>query len=178
MAIIIADVLGGSLDVILVRKLGHPGQPELAIGAIDEGGNTFFSAWAAEVSASYIESEKQQQLALLQKRRTQYTPIREAINPCGRLVIVVDDGTATGSTMIAALRSVRGRQPKKLIAAVAVASPEAAKLLLSECDALVCLETPADFSAVGQFFNDFSQVSDEEVIELLTSRQEKISVFA
>ena len=178
MARMIADALTGSLDVVLVRKLGHPEQPELAIGAIDEGGSTFFSAWAAEVSASYIESEKQQQLALLQKRRTQYTPIREAINPCGRLVIVVDDGTATGSTMIAALRSVRGRQPKKLIAAVAVASPEAAKLLLSECDALVCLETPADFSAVGQFFNDFSQVSDEEVIELLTSRQEKISVFA
>jgi predicted phosphoribosyltransferase len=178
MARIIADELGGSLDVILVRKLGHPGQPELAIGAIDEGGSTFFSAWAAEVSASYIESEKQRQLALLQKRRTQYTPLREAIDPCGRLVIVVDDGTATGSTMIAALRSVRARQPKKLIAAVAVASPEAGKLLLSECDALVCLETPADFSAVGQFFNDFSQVSDEEVVELLSARQEKISAFA
>jgi len=178
MARIIADELGGCLDVILVRKLGHPGQPELAIGAIDEGGSTFFSAWAAEVSASYIESEKQRQLALLQKRRKQYTPLREAIDPCGRLVIVVDDGTATGSTMIAALRSVRARQPKKLIAAVAVASPEAAKLLLSECDVLVCLETPADFSAVGQFFNDFSQVSDEEVMELLSARQEKISAFA
>lgn len=178
MARIIADKLGASLDVILVRKLGHPEQPELAIGAIDEGGSTFFSPWAVEVSASYIESEKQRQLALLQKRRRQYTPLREAVDPCGRLVMVVDDGTATGSTMMAALRSVRARQPKKLIAAVAVASREAAKLLPSECDALVCLEIPADFSAVGQFFNDFSQVSDEEVMELLSTRPEKISVLA
>jgi len=178
MARMIADALTGSLDVVLVRKLGHPEQPELAIGAIDERGNTFFSAWAAEVSPTYIESEKQRQLAVLQTRRAQYTPMHDAIDPCGRLVVVVDDGIATGATMIAALRSVQVRQPKKLIAAVAVASMEAAKLLRSECDALVCLETPADFSAVGQFFNDFSQVSDQEVMDLLSARQEKASACA
>lgn len=178
MARTIADALAGSLDVVLVRKLRHPEQPELAIGAIDERGNTFFSAWAAEVSASYIESEEQHQLAVLQTRRAQYTPMHEAIDPCGRLVVVVDDGTATGATMIAALRSVRVRQPKKLVAAVAVASSEAAKLLRSECDDLVCLEIPADFSAVGQFFEDFSQVSDQEVMDLLSARQEKISACA
>jgi predicted phosphoribosyltransferase len=172
---IIADGVNGTLDVVLVRKLGHSEQPELAIGAIDEAGNTFFSTWAAEVSASYIESEKQFQLGVLQKRRAQYTPMHDAIDPCGRLVIVIDDGTATGSTMIAALRSVRARQPRKLVAAVAVASLQARKLLENECDDLVCLETPTEFSAVGQFFNDFSQVTDQQVMELLSAPQEKIS---
>jgi len=172
---IIAEGLSGTMDVVLVRKLGHSEQPELAIGAIDEAGNTFFSPWAAEVSASYIESEKEFQLGVLKKRRAQYTPMHDAIDPSGRLVIVVDDGTATGSTMIAALRSVRARQPRKLLAAVAVASLQARKLLESECDDLVCLESPAEFSAVGQFFNDFSQVTDQQVVELLTGRQEKIS---
>ena len=174
---IIADGLTGTLDVVLVRKLGHSEQPELAIGAIDEAGNTFLAAWAAEVSATYIESEKQFQLAVLRERRAQYTPMHDAIDPSGRLVIVVDDGSATGSTMIAALRSVRARQPKKLLAAVAVASVQARKLLESECDDLVCLESPAEFSAVGQFFNDFSQVTDQQVIELLSARSEKISAW-
>jgi predicted phosphoribosyltransferase len=174
---IIADELKGILDVVLVRKLGHPEQPELAIGAVDEGGNSFFSAWVSEVSPSYIESEQKRQLAVLQDRRAQYTPLREPIDPSGRLVIVVDDGTATGSTMVAALRSVRARHPKKLIAAVAVASLEAANLLRSECDTFVCLETPADFSAVGQFFNDFSQISDKEVMELLRVRGGEVSPF-
>jgi predicted phosphoribosyltransferase len=172
---IIADGLNGTLDVVLVRKLGHSEQPELAIGAIDEAGNTFFSAWAAEVSPSYIESEKQFQLAVLQKRRAQYTPMHDAVDPSGRLVIVVDDGIATGSTMIAALRSVRARQPRKLLAAVAVASLQARKLIEGECDDLVCLESPAEFSAVGQFFNDFSQVTDQQVMELLSARREQIS---
>ena len=169
MAKIIADYLGGALDVVLVRKLGHPEQPELAIGAIDENGNSFFSPWATEVSASYVEAEKQRQLEVLRARRTQYTPMHEPIDPCGRLVIVVDDGTATGSTMLAALRSVRARNPKKLIAAVAVASLEAVKLLRGECDTFVCLETPTDFSAVGQFFNDFSEISDQQVMETLSA---------
>lgn len=172
---IIADGLNGTLDVVLVRKLGHSEQPELAIGAIDEAGNTFFSAWATEVSTNYIESEKQFQLGVLKTRRAQYTPMHDAIDPFGRLVIVVDDGTATGSTMIAALRSVRARHPRKLLAAVAVASLEASKLVERECDDLVCLKSPAEFSAVGQFFNDFSQVTDQEVMELLAGRKEKIS---
>ena len=171
MARIIADYLRGDLDVVLVRKLGHPEQPELAIGAIDENGNSFFSPWATEVSASYVEAEKQRQFQVLRARRAQYTPMHEPIDPSARVVIVVDDGTATGSTMLAALRSVRARNPKKLIAAVAVASLEAAKLLRRECDTFVCLETPADFSAVGQFFNDFSEVSDQQVMEALSATE-------
>jgi predicted phosphoribosyltransferase len=175
MAKIIADALGGELDVVLVHKLGHPDQPELAIGAIDESGNTILSDWAAELDPEYIEDEKRRQLSTLRDRRARYTPQREPINPQGRIVIVVDDGIATGSTMMAALRAVRAKNPKKLIGAVAVASPSAARSMLHECDAMVCLNVPADFSAVGEFFDDFTQVSDEDVIEVLRESELKVS---
>ena len=167
MAKIIAEELGGELDVVLVHKLGHPDQPELAIGAIDESGNTILSDWGAVLEPGYIEEEKRRQLATLRNRRARYTPHRAPINPEGRIVIVVDDGIATGSTMLAALRAVRAKNPKKLIGAVAVASAHVARAMLHECDVIVCLNVPEDFAAVGEFFNDFTQVSDEDVIEAL-----------
>jgi predicted phosphoribosyltransferase len=175
MAKIIADALGGELDVVLVHKLTHPEQPELAIGAIDEQGNAFVSEWAADLDAAYLEEEKQRQLAVLRERRARYTPLRAPIDPRGRIVIVVDDGIATGSTMTAALRAIRARKPKKLVGAVAVASPEAARAMLRECDAMVCLNVPADFYAVGQFFDDFDQVSDDDVVAILKRDVEKVS---
>jgi len=176
MAKVIADALGGELDVVLVHKLSHPEQPELAIGAIDEHGNAFVSEWAADLPAEYLETEKQRQLAILRQRRERYTPSRAPIDPRGRIVIVVDDGVATGSTMTAALRAVRASNPKNLIGAVAVASREAAQAILHECDAMVCLNVPANFYAVGQFFDDFGQVTDEDVIATLRhGRQEVIS---
>lgn len=167
MARIIANELGGELDVVLVRKLRHPDQPELAIGAIDENGQAFLSEYALEVDAGIVEEEKRRQLETLRQRRAQYTPSRPPIDPQGRTVIVVDDGIATGSTMIAALRTVRARNPKKLVCAAAVASAHAARAIAREADAVVCLKIPADFYAVGQFFADFDQVSDEEVIAIL-----------
>lgn len=167
MAKIIADGLGGELDLVLVHKLSHPDQPELAIGAIDENGNAFVSDWAADLPAEYIEAAKIRELALLRERRKTYTPSRPPRDPVGRMVIVVDDGIATGSTMTAALRAVRAMKPQKLVAAVAVASQEAARTLGRECDELVCLAVPADFYAVGQFFDDFAQVTDDDVIEIL-----------
>jgi predicted phosphoribosyltransferase len=167
MAEIIASHLGGELDVVLVHKLSHPDQPEFAIGAIDESGNAYLAEWAADLPGPFLEEEKQRQLALLRRRRAQYTPLRPPIDPRGRTVIVVDDGIATGSTMIAALRAVRAKKPKKLLCAVAVASPEAARSMSREADALVCLTVPAEFFAVGQFFDDFTQVTDEDVVTIL-----------
>ena len=174
MAKIIAEDLGGELDVVLVHKLGHPDQSELAIGAIDEDGNAFLSEWAADLDPAFLEAEKRRQIEVLRQRRARYTPLRAPIDPRGRIVIVVDDGIATGSTMTAALRAVRAKKPKKLIGAVAVASTEAARAMLHECDAMVCLKIPAEFYAVGQFFDDFGQVSDEDVIASLRESQQKI----
>lgn len=163
MARIIADALAGEFDVVLVRKLSHPAQPELAIGAIDESGRGFLTDYAADLDAEYLDSEKQRQFDALRRRRAQYTPLRPPIDPRDRIVIVVDDGIATGSTMTAALRALRVKQPQRLIAAVAVASSEACQAMVQEADATVCLEVPIKFHAVGQFFADFAQVNDEEV---------------
>jgi putative phosphoribosyl transferase len=178
MAEIIADTLHGELDVVLVHKLGAPGEPELAIGAIDEAGNTFLSGYGLDIDEAYLEAEKQAQLDILRKRRAQYTPSRDAIDQHGRIVIVVDDGIATGSTMTAALRSIRKSKPKKLVGAVAVASPRAARAMSREADAIVCLEVPAEFYAVGEFFMDFSQVSDDEVAAILQKREPRISAVS
>lgn len=178
MAEIIADVLGGELDVVLVHKLGAPGQPELAIGAIDETGNVFLSGYGLDIDGAYLEAEKRAQLEVLRKRRARYTPSRGPIDPHERIVIVVDDGIATGSTMTAALRAIRRSKPKKLVGAVAVASPSAARAMSREADAIVCLDVPAEFYAVGQFFEDFSQVSDEEVTAILQKREPAISAVS
>jgi putative phosphoribosyl transferase len=175
MAKIIADALGGELDVVLVHKLTHPEQAELAIGAIDENGNAFVADWATDLDPIYLEAEKARQLEVLRRRRAAYTPLRAPIDPHGRIVIVVDDGIATGSTMTAALRAIHARKPKKLVGAVAVASPDAARAMLHECDAMVCLNVPADFFAVGQFFNNFDQVTDDEVIAILKQDYERAS---
>ena len=175
MAKIIADALAGDLDVVLVRKLGYPGQPELAIGAIDESGNTFLADYAADVEVAYLEAEKKEQSEVIRRRRALYTPARPPLDPQNRIVIVVDDGIATGATMVTALRAIRAKNPKKLIAAVAVASSQAARSIAHECDTLVCLDVPAEFYAVGQFFRDFSQVADEDVIETLRQSEVRIS---
>ena len=167
MARVIADALGGDLDIVLVHKLSHPEQLELAIGAIDESGNAILTDYAADLDSGYLESEKQRQLEALRQRRARYTPSRLPIDPYGRSVIVVDDGIATGSTMIAALRAVRAQRPEHLVAAVAIASPDAARAIAREADSTFCLKVPSKFHAVGQFFVDFAQIEDEEVVSAL-----------
>ncbi|MDH4283971.1 MAG: phosphoribosyltransferase family protein [Gallionellaceae bacterium] len=168
MARIIADVLGGEMDVVLVRKIRAPGNPELAIGSVDETGWTYLADYARHMAdEAYIEAEKNNQLQVMRVRRAQYTPVRLPHDPAGKVVIVVDDGLATGATMIAALHALRARNPKKLVCAVPVAPPDTLKKVESYADETVCLYAPEFFHAVGQFYMDFQQVSDREVIELL-----------
>jgi putative phosphoribosyl transferase len=173
MARLIADELGGELDVVLVRKLRAPQQPELAVGAINESGWTYIADYAGlyGASADYLAAEKQAQLSTLRQRRAQYTPIRAPLDPKGRLVIVVDDGLATGATMRAALHSVRASQPARLICAVPVSPPDTLAKMAELADEVVCLETPHSFQAVGQFYQYFPQVDDAEVIEVLRGVQ-------
>lgn len=168
----IARELQGELDVVLVRKLGAPFSEEYAIGAIDESGWVYRSPLAAAAGAdeAYIERETRRQMALLRQRRERYTPLRPRVDPAGRTVIVVDDGLATGATMIAALHSIRACKPARLICAVPVAAPDSLEKVQALADEVACLHAPPDFAAVGQFYGNFDAVNDDEVASIL--RQE------
>jgi predicted phosphoribosyltransferase len=168
---ILAEGLDGELDVVLVRKLRAPQNPELAIGSIDEVGHVYLDPHMRDLwTDAYLEDEKKTQLETLRKRRESYGHIGPPLDVTGRVAIVLDDGIATGSTMIAALRAVRARRPVKLVAATAVASEEALERIGREADEVVCLEVPEMLYAIGSHFRDFSQVSDDEVVEVLRAR--------
>lgn len=172
MARLIADKLEGDVDVVLVHKLRAPRQPELAIGAIDETGHGHLSAYAQGLaSAADVDAEKRVQTAELQRRRRLYSGAHPPIDPAGRVVIVVDDGIATGASMRAALRCIRARKPARLILAAPVAPPATLQALAGEADEIVCLSTPEYFDAVGAFYADFASVSDEDVVAALAGRR-------
>ncbi len=165
----LAQALGGELDVVLVRKLRAPFNPEFALGSIDESGWAYIADYAESAGGTpaYLAQEKATQLATLRARRAQYTPLRPPIDPAGRIVIVVDDGLATGATMISALHALRDRKPARLVCAVPVAPPDTLEKIRPYADEVVCLEAPDNFRAVGQFYAEFPQVEDSEVIEIL-----------
>jgi len=165
----VAKALEGELDVVLVKKLRAPYSPEFAVGAVDETGWTYVAPHARGAGAddAYLEQEKAAQLETLRRRRSEYTPARAPVDPRGRIAIVVDDGIATGASMIAALHSVRAREPARLVCAVPVAAPESLETIRPYADEVVCLEAPEYFQAVGQFYREFEQVEDEAVVALL-----------
>ena len=168
----VARALGAPLEVLIVRKIGAPGHPELGIGAIIDGEAPHLVLNEEVIRllkppAAYIEEEKRRQLAEIERRRRRYVGDRPAVPIQGRTAIVVDDGIATGGTVRAALRGIAGSHPARLVLAVPVAPADSLADLARDCDDVVCLSTPKPFYAVGAHYRDFTQTEDDEVIRLL-----------
>jgi putative phosphoribosyl transferase len=169
----VARALCAPIDICLTHKLGAPGNPELALGAVADDGTTIlddFLIHALQVPRQYIEAEQTHWKVELARRAETYRGGRERVPAKDRVAIVIDDGVATGSTLIAALRSTRAAGVKTLVAAVPVGPRETIERLLSrEADRVECLSAPYDFYAVSQFYRHFEQVTDEEVIEAMNN---------
>ena len=168
----VASALEAPLDLVLVRKLGTPRQPELAMGAIADAGEPVIVRnddviRIARVSEAEFDAVCQRERAEIERRRRLYLGSRPRTETKDRIAIVIDDGVATGATTRAALRAIRAGLPDKLVLATPVAPPDALDLLRPEADEIVCLETPAKFSAIGYFYRDFHQLEDDEVIAIL-----------
>jgi predicted phosphoribosyltransferase len=168
----VAAALGAPLDLILVRKIGVPFQPELAMGAVVDGGTPIIVrnedvVQSAGIDETQFKAVCDGELAEIERRRQRYLGGRERVNVTGRTTIVIDDGIATGATMRAALRATRMRNPTKLVLAVPVAPSESIAEMREEADEVICLEDHEFFGAIGYYYGDFRQISDEEVIEIL-----------
>ena len=163
MAKIIAEHLNGDLDLVLVHKIGSPENPEYAIGAVSESGIIYGKKPVGKLAQSEIEK-------LIQRRKV-YSPLRTQIDPKNRTVIIVDDGIATGSTMLAAVLTLRNQGPKKLIIATPVVAKDTLKLFTNRVDEIVALETPEELFSISQFYDDFPQVTDDEVLSALLENQ-------
>ncbi len=168
----IARGLHCDLEVLVVRKLGAPGQPELAIGAVTDGDHPQHILnepviRTLGVDRDYLDQEIKRQLVEVARRQAMYRGGRAPIHWSGRLVIVVDDGIATGATVRAGIQALRSSGAEAIVLAVPVAPPEVAHSLSQDVEELICIETPTPFAAVGAFYEDFSQTTDAEVIALL-----------
>jgi len=168
----VAAALHAPLDLILVRKIGVPIQPELAMGAVVDGGAPIIVRnedvmRLADIDETEFKAICDSELAEIERRRQRYLGNRERVDVGGRTAIVIDDGIATGATTRAALRATRMRNPKKLVLAVPVAPTDSLAALRSDADEIVCLEDYEFFGAIGGYYLNFNQVADEEVIEIL-----------
>lgn len=171
----VAKRLRATLDILLVRKLGTPGQSELAAGAIASGGvrvlnrDIIQGLGISEQALERVAAVEQQEL---ERRERVYRGHRPRPNLIGRIVILVDDGVATGASMRAAIAALRQSQPARVVVAVPVASSEAVRMLEREADQVICLATPSPFWAIGQWYRDFDQVEDEQVRQLLANAEQ------
>jgi putative phosphoribosyl transferase len=169
----IAETLELPLDILVVRKLGTPGQPELAMGAIASGGARYINqevvqlAGVDEQTINRVTADEQRELA---RRERAFRGDQPPLAVANRTVIVVDDGMATGSTMMAGVRALRALRPKQIVVAVPVGSREALSRLREVADECVCLKTPPDLLAIGQWYSEFPQLTDAEVTALLAGR--------
>ena len=168
----VAAALEAPLDLVLVRKVGVPNQPELAMGAVTNGAQPMVVRnseiiEACSVSAQEFDAVASEELAEIERRRRRYIGDRTRAEVEGKVAIIIDDGIATGATTLAAIQAVRSRKPKELVLAVPVAPLDTVKKLHSEVDAIVCLDTPEELGAIGYFYRDFHQIGDEEVIATL-----------
>lgn len=166
----ISSALEARLDIVLTHKLGAPGNPELALGAITEDGKIFLNEMLTsrmDVESVYLKQEKERQLAVIKLRVEQYRKVLPRVPLKGNIAIITDDGVATGATMKAALWAARQERPKMLVAALPVGPQDTLRELAQDADEVLCLRSPSFFAAIGQFYLDFSQVEDEEVLEIL-----------
>jgi len=167
---VIATELGAELDIVLSRKIRAPGQPELALGAISEDGQIYLSPYVRGMLRElepHIKHECEIQKSEIKRRQELFRSVRPQVALEGRSIILTDDGIATGATLIAALQTIKLKKPKEIIVAVPVGSSDRVAEIRSMCDDVICLMTPEDFGAVGQFYENFEQVEDEEVLEML-----------
>jgi putative phosphoribosyl transferase len=166
----VAAAVDADLDIVVPRKLGAEGNPEYAIGAVMHDGTLYLNQEALQVTGAgpaYVEAEKAREMKEAARRLEAYRDGRREPTLTGRIAIVVDDGVATGATMIVALRWVRSRRARMVVAAAPVAPPSSLKELMDEADLVICPHSPEPFYAIGAFYESFGQVSDEEVVEVL-----------
>ncbi len=166
----VAKRLKAPLDVFIVRKIGHPWQPELAAGAISETGSIVYNEEVVSsmgVTKGYLRDEAARQREEIARRQQLYRGGQNLVNVAGKTIILVDDGVATGATMKAAVEALKREQVGNLVVAVPVAPPDTAAVLQRIVDVFVCLDVPDDFMAVGSYYEDFIQVTDADVTELL-----------
>jgi len=167
----VAEALSLPLDVIVVRKLGTPGHPELAMGAVARGGIRVINdevMRALRINPHVIEAAAEREEVEAERRETLFRRGRPPLDVAKKTVILVDDGLATGSSMLAAVECLKVMKPERIVVAVPVAPPDACHALRSEVDELTCLSTPSSFIAVGEWYHDFTQVTDDEVVDLLS----------
>jgi len=170
---ILSQALNCPLDVLITRKIGAPGNPELAIGAVGPGGIRIID-WelAKRVGADgeYLKAQSSKLQSEIQEREKKFRARKKPLEVTGKTVILTDDGIATGATIEAAIAWLKSKKAKKIILAVPVAPPEVVEKLRPLVDELICLDQPEFFAAVGQFYQEFEQISDDEVVQLLASR--------